>query len=91
MSFVDGETNKVDIRKFLQELEHLQERINKRDADQVVDSVLYGVLDNDVLELEPCMNGPKSNHPQHFGEMVAGGRYDNLPDSDLLSLPNFST
>ena len=25
MSFVDGVTNKVDIRKFLQELEHLQE------------------------------------------------------------------
>jgi hypothetical protein len=29
MSFVDGETNKVDIRKLLQELEHLQERINE--------------------------------------------------------------
>jgi hypothetical protein len=29
MSFVDGETNKVDIRKLLRELEHLQERINE--------------------------------------------------------------
>jgi hypothetical protein len=29
MSFVNGETNKVDIRKFLRELEHLQERINE--------------------------------------------------------------
>jgi hypothetical protein len=29
MSFVDGETNKVDIRKVLRELEQLQERINK--------------------------------------------------------------
>jgi hypothetical protein len=33
MSFVDGETNTVDKRKLLQELEHLQERINKRDVD----------------------------------------------------------
>jgi coenzyme F420-reducing hydrogenase delta subunit len=38
MSFVDGETNKVDIRNFLQELEQLQERINERDVDRVVDS-----------------------------------------------------
>jgi hypothetical protein len=29
MSFVDRETNKVDIRKLLRELEHLQERINE--------------------------------------------------------------
>jgi hypothetical protein len=47
MSFVDGETNKVDIRKLLQELGHLQERINERNVDQVVDSVLNDVLDND--------------------------------------------
>jgi hypothetical protein len=33
MSFVDGEPNKVDIRKLLRELEHLQERINERDVD----------------------------------------------------------
>jgi chromosome segregation ATPase len=33
MSVVDGETNKVDIRKVLQELEQLQERINERDVD----------------------------------------------------------
>jgi hypothetical protein len=46
MSFVDGETNKVDIRKLLRELEHLQERINKRDVDRVVDSVL-----NDILKM----------------------------------------
>jgi hypothetical protein len=91
MSFVDGETNKVDIRKFLRELEHLQERINERDDDRVVDSVLNDVLDNDVSELEPCASGPESNHPRRFGEMVGGGRYDNLPDSDLLSLPNFLT
>jgi hypothetical protein len=29
MSFVDGETNKVDICKLLRELEHLQEQINE--------------------------------------------------------------
>jgi hypothetical protein len=88
---MDGETNKVDICKFLQELEYLQERINKRDVDWVVDSVLNDVLDNDVLELEPRVSGPEGNHPRRFGEMVGGGRYDNLPDSDLLSLPNFPT
>jgi hypothetical protein len=87
MSFVDGETNKVDIYKLLRELEHLQERINERDVDQVVDDV----LDNDVSELEPRASGPEGNHPRWFGEMVGGGRYDNLPDLDSLSLPNFST
>jgi hypothetical protein len=91
MSFVDGKTNKVDIRKLLQELEHLQERINKRDVDRVVDSVLNDVLDNDVSELEPCASGRESNHPRQFGEMVGDGRYDNLPYSDSLSLPNFPT
>jgi hypothetical protein len=91
MSFVDGETNKVDVRKLLRELEHLQERINERDVDRVVDSVLNDVLDNDVLEIEACASGPKGNHPRRFGEMVGGGRYDNLPYSDSLSLPNFPT
>jgi hypothetical protein len=89
MSFVDGETNKVDIRKLLRELEHLQERINERDVDRVVDSVLNDVLDNDVSELEPCTSGREGNHPRWFGEMVGGGRYDNLLDLDSLSLPNF--
>jgi hypothetical protein len=91
MSFVDGETNKVDIRKLLRELEYLQEQINKRDVDRVVDSVLNDVLDNDVLKLEPRASGPEGNHPQRFGEMVGGGRYDNLPNSDSLSLPNIPT
>jgi hypothetical protein len=91
MSFVDGETNKVDIRKLLREVEHLQERINERDVDRVVDSILNDVLDNDISELEPRASGPKGNHPRRFGEMVGGGRYDNLPDSDSLSLPNFPT
>jgi hypothetical protein len=91
MSFVDGETNKVDICKFLRELEHLQERINERDVDRVVDSVLNDVLDNDVSELEPRASGPEGNHPRQFGEMVGGGRYDNLLDLDSLSLPNFPT
>jgi hypothetical protein len=37
MSFVDGETNKVHIRKLLREVEHLQEQITERDVDRVVD------------------------------------------------------
>jgi hypothetical protein len=89
VSFVDGETNKVDIRKVLRELEQLQERINEQDVDRVVDSILNDVLDNDVSELEPCASGLEGNHPRRFGEMVGGGRYENLPDSDSLSLPNF--
>jgi hypothetical protein len=91
MSFVDGETKKVDVRKLLRELEYLQERINERDIDRVVDSVLNDVLDNDVSEIEACASGPEGNHPWRFGEMVGGGRYDNLPNSDSLSLPNFPT
>jgi hypothetical protein len=91
MSFVDGETNKVDICKILREVEQLQERINEQDVDRVVDSVLNDILDNDVSELEPCASGPEGNHPWRFGEMVGGGQYENLPDSDLLSLPNFPT
>jgi hypothetical protein len=62
MSFVDGKTNKVDIRKLLRELEHFQERINERDVDRVVDSVLNDVLYNDVSELEPCASGREGNH-----------------------------
>jgi hypothetical protein len=69
----------------------LQERFNERDVDRVVDSVLNDVLDNDVSEIEACAGGPEGNHPRRFGEMVGGGRYDNLPDSDSLSLPNFPT
>jgi hypothetical protein len=91
MSFMDGETNKVDVRKLLRELEHLQEQINERDVDRVVDSVLNDVLDNDVSEIEACASRPEGNHPWRFGEMVGGGQYDNLPDLDSLSLPNFPT
>jgi hypothetical protein len=64
---------------------------NQRDVDRVIDSVLNDVLDNDVSELKPRVSGPEGKHPRRFGEMVGGGRYDNLPDSDSLSLPNFST
>jgi hypothetical protein len=73
MSFMDGETNKVDIRKILQELEQLQERINEQDFDRVVDLVLNDVLDNDVSELEPRSSRLEGNHPRRFGEMVGGG------------------
>jgi hypothetical protein len=76
---------------YARELEHLQEQINERDVDRVVDSVLNDVLNNDVSELEPCASGREGNHPRRFGEMVGGGRYDNLPHSDSLSLPNFPT
>jgi hypothetical protein len=48
-------------------------------------------LDNDVSELEPRASGPECNHPRQFGKMVGGGRYDNLLDSDSLSLQNFPT
>jgi hypothetical protein len=44
MSFVNGETNKVDIRKVLRELEHLQERINERDADRVVEMTYWTMM-----------------------------------------------
>jgi hypothetical protein len=91
MSFMDGETNKVDIRKILRELEQLQERIKKRDVDRVVDLVLNEVLDNDVSELEPRASGPEGNHPRRFGEMLGSRQYENLPNSNLLSLPNFPT
>ena len=63
MFFVDGKTNKVDICKLLQELKLLQERINERDVDQIVNLVLNDILDNDVLELEPRASGSKGNHP----------------------------
>jgi hypothetical protein len=89
MSFVDGETNKVDICKILQELEQLKERINEQDVNRVINSVLNDVLDNDVSELEPRASGPEGYHPWWFGEMLGGGRYENLLDSDLLLLPNF--
>jgi hypothetical protein len=89
ISFVDGETNKVDICKILQELEQLQEPINERDVDRVVDLVLNDVLDNDILELEPRASGPEGNHPWRFGKMLGGGQYENLLDSDSLLLPNF--
>jgi hypothetical protein len=88
---VDGETNKVDIRKILREMEQLQQQINQRDVDRVVDSILNDVLNNDVSELEPCASGPKGNHSRRFGEILGGGQYANLLDSDSLSLPNFPT
>ena len=89
ISFMDGKTNKVDTCKLLQELEYLQEQIKVQNVDQVVDSVLDVLLDNDVMESKPRVSGPKGNHPRQFREMVGGGRYDNLPDSDSLSLPIF--
>ena len=90
MSFVDGETNKVDISKLLRELEYLQEQINEWDVDWVIDSVLNDILNNDISKLEPRVSGPKGNHPRWFREMVGSGWYDSLSDLDLLSLPNFS-
>ena len=63
ISFMDGKTNKVDTGKLLQELEHLQEHIKVQDVDQIVNSVLHVLLDNDVVESEPLASGPESNHP----------------------------
>jgi hypothetical protein len=42
MSFVDKETNKVDIRKVLWELEKLQQQISDCDVDRIV--MLIGLL-----------------------------------------------
>ena len=67
----------------------MQERINERNFDQVVDSILNDVLDNDISELETLVSGPDSNHPWQFGKVLGGGRYENLLDSDSLLLPNF--
>ena len=64
MSIVDGETNKVDIRKLLHELEYLKERIKIRDVDRVVGSILDELLDNDVVESEPSTSGLEGNHPR---------------------------
>ena len=91
MSIVDGETNKVDVRKLLEELQHLKKQIKIQDVDRVVGLVLDQLLDNDIAESEPRASGPKGSHPRRFGELVEGGGYDNLLDSDSLSLPNFPT
>ena len=91
MYIVDGKTNKVDVRKLLEELQHSKEQIKIRDVNRVVGSVLDELLDNDIAESEPRASGPEGNHPWWFGELVGGGRYDNLPDLDSLSLPNFPT
>ena len=91
MSFVDGETNKMDLHRLLQELEHLQERIKIRYIDRIVYSILNELLDNDIAESEPHASGPEGNHPQRFGKMVRSGGCNNLSNSDSLSLPNFST
>ena len=64
ISFMDGKTNKVDTCKLLQELEYLQEQIKVQNVDQVVDSVLDVLLDNDVMESKPRVSGPKGNHPR---------------------------
>jgi hypothetical protein len=42
MSFLDGETNKVDICKILRELEQLQQRINERDVIEL--SIQYYMM-----------------------------------------------
>jgi hypothetical protein len=72
-SFLGGKTNKVDIRKVIRELEQLQQQINQRDVDQVVDSVLIDVLDNDLIEIEPRLNEPEVNNPRRFGLTLVGG------------------
>ena len=51
----------MDIRKVLQELDHLKERIKIRDIDQIVGSVLDELLDNDVIESESRASGPEGN------------------------------
>ena len=61
LSVVDGESNKVDTRKLLQELEQLKEQKELWDVDRVVDSVYEELLDNDVLESEPRMSGPEGS------------------------------
>jgi hypothetical protein len=42
MSFLDGETNKVDICKILRELEQLQQQINERDVIEL--SIQYYMM-----------------------------------------------
>jgi hypothetical protein len=91
MSFVDEETNKVDIRKVLQELEQLQQRISDRDVDRVVDSVLNVVLNNDSTEMERPPSGQEVTNPRRFGLALLGGTSENLLESDSLLLPNFPT
>ena len=91
MSIVNGETNKVDVPKLLEELQHLKKQIRTQDVDRVVGSILDQLLDNDIAESKPHASGPEGSHPRWFGELVRGGGYDNLPDSDSLSLPNFPT
>jgi hypothetical protein len=56
-------------------------------ASRKLDSTLPR-LEGDIQDAG-SVGGPEGNHPRRFGEMVGGGRYDNLPDSDSLSLPNF--
>jgi hypothetical protein len=36
-SFVDGEANKVDVHRVLQQLKQMQRQFNDHDIDQVVD------------------------------------------------------
>jgi len=94
LSVVDGETNKVDTRKLLKVLEELKVQKEQRDVDRIVGlilSVYEELLDNDMVESEARTSGPEGNLTQRSGEMDGGGGFDNLPDSDSLSLPNFLT
>jgi hypothetical protein len=73
MFFVDSDTNNVDIRKVVWKLEQLQQRINERDVDQVIDTVLNGVFNNDLTKIEPCVNGPEVSNLRCFGITLVGG------------------
>jgi hypothetical protein len=91
MSFMDGETDKVNIYKVLGELEQLQQRFNERDVDWVVDLVLKDILDNDLSEMKRPPNGSQITNLRWFVLTLVGGPSKNLMESDSLSLTNFST
>jgi hypothetical protein len=68
----------------------MQEKLNGRDVNQVIDSVLIGLLDYDLTKVAH----PNANHninQRWIVLLLIGKPLYNLIESDLLSLPNSTT
>jgi hypothetical protein len=60
MSFVDEQTNTVELQRVLQEIKQMLSKLNDHNGDKVIDSVIIGFVGNNLTKrLYPVMASHK--------------------------------
>jgi hypothetical protein len=85
------QTNKVGTQRIFQELDKMQGKLNDCDVDQVIDSVLIGLLDYDLTKVAHLPNANHNNNERWIVLLLIGKPLHNLTKFDFLSLLNSTT